>query len=91
MNQTPPPGLRGARLTRAQKAARVLELALRSADALLAKSDPEAAAVILERYLKAHPANAAVLGRLGRIRLSQGRPDEAAPLLEQALAHIHRN
>ena len=44
---------------------------------------------VLLRCLDAHPFHPKLLHRLGRIRLAQGRPKEAAPLLEQALAH-HR-
>ena len=44
---------------------------------------------VLVRCLDAHPFHPKLLQRLGRIRLAQGRPEEAAPLLEQALAH-HR-
>ncbi|MDH3646912.1 MAG: hypothetical protein OER80_09070 [Gammaproteobacteria bacterium] len=44
---------------------------------------------VLQNCLNAHPFHPKLLQRLGRIRLAQGRPEEAAPLLEQALAH-HR-
>ncbi len=44
---------------------------------------------VLVRCLDDHPFHPKLLQSLGRIRLKQGRPDEAAPLLEQALAH-HR-
>ena len=49
----------------------------------------EDASDVLLRCLDAHPLHPKLLHRLGRIRLAQGRPEEAAPLLEQALAH-HR-
>lgn len=44
---------------------------------------------VLERCLDVHPAHPELLQRLGRLRLAQGRPADAAPLFEQALAH-HR-
>lgn len=47
------------------------------------------ACAVLERGLEAHPAHPELLQRLGRLRLAQGRPADAAPLFEQALAH-HR-
>ena len=47
------------------------------------------AADVLTRCLDEHPLHPKLLQSLGKIRLAQGRPEEAAPLLEQALAH-HR-
>ena len=44
---------------------------------------------VVQNCLDTHPFHPKLLQRLGRIRLAQGRPEEAAPLLEQALAH-HR-
>lgn len=45
------------------------------------------ASALLQRCLAQHPANPQLLQRLGRIRLAQGRPGEAVPLLQQALRH----
>lgn len=42
---------------------------------------------ILLRGLDEHPLHPKLLQSLGKVRLAQGRPEEAAPLLEQALAH----
>ena len=64
---------------------RVCRLAISTADHLVKMNRLDAAAQILENYLSAHPENADVLRRLGRIRLSQGQPQAAAPLLERAL------
>lgn len=47
------------------------------------------ASEVLQRCLDTHPLHPLLLQRLGKIRLAQGRPADAAPLLEQALAH-HR-
>lgn len=60
-------------------------LAIRTADHLLEREEPAAAADVLERYLAAHPPHGRILQRLGRVRLMQGRAAEAAHLLEQAL------
>lgn len=60
-------------------------LAIHSSDHLVSKRHYVAAAKILERYLNLHPPHASVLRRLGRIRLRQGRPCEAVPLLAAAL------
>lgn len=65
---------------------KVLMLAIHTADHLVDRGEPEAAADVLQRYLAAHAPRAQVLRRLGRVRLSQGRAAEAAELLEQALA-----
>lgn len=69
---------------------RVCRLAISTADHLVRKKRLDAAALILENYLSAHPENADVLRRLGRIRLSQGQPQVAAPLLERALRQYRR-
>lgn len=47
------------------------------------------ASEVLQKCLDTHPLHPKLLQRLGKIRLAQGRPQDAAPLLEQALAH-HR-
>jgi tetratricopeptide (TPR) repeat protein len=55
---------------------------------LLANGDGDRldeAARCFEAALQARPAHAAALGGLARVRLRQGRPGEAAPLLERAL------
>lgn len=64
---------------------RAFSLAIHSADHLVSKRHYIAAAKILERYLNLHPPHASILRRLGRIRLRQGRPAEAIPLLCEAL------
>lgn len=64
---------------------RAFALAIHSSDHLVANEHYVAAANILERYLKLHPPHAGVLRRLGRIRLMQGRPTDAVPLLTEAL------
>lgn len=64
---------------------RAFTLAIHSSDHLIAHKHYVAAARILERYLSMHPPHASVLRRLGRIRLMQGRPDDAVPLLSAAL------
>lgn len=64
---------------------RVCRLAVNAADHLVAKKRLDAAASILENYLSAYEEHPDVLRRLGRIRLAQGRPKDAAPLLERAL------
>jgi hypothetical protein len=65
---------------------KVLELALQSADHLVALGEDEAAANILQHYVDIHPPHPLVFQRLGRLRLKQGRAAEAARLLERALA-----
>ena len=65
--------------------ARVCKLAINASDKCLARRRVDEAASILERYLHTYPPHAEVLRRLGQIRLSQGRPKDAAPLLRQAL------
>ncbi|NND64853.1 MAG: hypothetical protein HKM24_02705 [Gammaproteobacteria bacterium] len=62
-----------------------LKLAVQSSDYLIAHLQLDAAASILERYLLFHSPHAAILNRLGQVRLLQGKPDEAAMLLKQAL------
>lgn len=64
---------------------RAFSLAVHSADHLVSKRHYVAAAKILERYLLLHPPHASILRRLGRIRLRQGRPGDAVPLLCAAL------
>lgn len=64
---------------------RVCKLAINASDKCLARRRVDAAASILERYLHVYPPHAEVLRRLGQIRLTQGRPKDAAPLLRQAL------
>ena len=64
---------------------RAFALAIQSSDHLIAEKYYDAAAIILERYLNIHPPHARVLRRLGRVRLFQGRPQEAVPLLARAL------
>lgn len=63
--------------------------AIEIADRLVGWKMLDDASDVLQRCLVQHPAHPQLLQRLGRIRLAQGRPQEAAPLLEQALAH-HR-
>ena len=65
---------------------RVRRLAINAADHLVRKGRLDAAASILENYLSAHPENPDVMRLLGRIRLKEGRPDLATPLLQRALA-----
>ena len=73
-------------MTAEQKnSARVCKLAINASDKCVARRRVDAAAAILERYLHAHPPHAEVLRRLGKIRLTQGRPKDAAPLFRQAL------
>lgn len=62
-----------------------LKLAVQSSDYLIAHLQLDAAASILERYLLFHSPHEAILNRLGQVRLLQGKPDEAAMLLKQAL------
>ncbi len=61
--------------------------AIRVADRLVAWKMIDRACDLLERCLDQAPANPELLRRLGHIKLAQGRPREAAPLLEQAVAH----
>ncbi|MBT8136759.1 MAG: hypothetical protein KJO54_07075 [Gammaproteobacteria bacterium] len=61
--------------------------ALEISDRLVSWRMLDDASDVLVRCLDAHPFHPRLLRRLGRIRLAQGRPEEAAPLLEQALAH----
>ena len=64
---------------------RAFALAIFSSDHLAENEHYVAAAKILERYLNLHPPHASVLRRLGRIRMMQGRPADAVPLLSAAL------
>lgn len=64
---------------------RAYALALRSTAHLLDMGNLQAASNILENYLAAYPHEPGILRRLGKIRIMQGRPREAAGLLEQAL------
>ena len=64
---------------------RAFALAIQSSDHLISEKHYDAAARILVRYLKIHPPQATVLRRLGQVRLFQGRPHEAVPLLAHAL------
>ncbi len=64
---------------------RAFALAIHSCDHLVTEKHYDAAARILERYLNLHPPHARILRRLGRVRLFQGRPHDAIPLLAQAL------
>lgn len=66
--------------------ARVRLLAVRTADHLARTQQYDAAAAILENYLSIHGPEAEILRRLGAVRLRQGRPRDAALLLERALA-----
>lgn len=64
----------------------MLELAVQTADHLIAMGEDDAAADVLQHYVDGYPPSPRVFQRLGRLRLKQGRPEEAARLLEQALA-----
>jgi DNA-binding SARP family transcriptional activator len=57
------------------------------ADRLVAWNMLESASSVLERVLERHPYHPELLRRLGRIRLAQGLPHEAIPLLKLAIAH----
>lgn len=63
--------------------------AIEIADRLASWQMLDDACDVLERCLVRYPAHPLLLQRLGRLRLDQGRPEEARPLFEQALAH-HR-
>jgi tetratricopeptide (TPR) repeat protein len=56
-------------------------------DRLLAWRENERACELLEKYLRRNPGHPELLRRMGRARLAQGRPKEAAALLEQAVRH----
>jgi tetratricopeptide (TPR) repeat protein len=56
------------------------------ASALESKGDADAAAAAYEGGLRASPDQPTLLYRLGRLRLEQGRTEEATALLERALA-----
>jgi hypothetical protein len=60
---------------------------LRIADRLLAWHETDRAAELLEKYLRRNPGHPELLRRMGRIRLLQKRPHEAAAFLKQAIAH----
>jgi hypothetical protein len=60
---------------------------LKVADRLIAWHEVDKAGELLEKYLRKKPGHPELLRRLGRIRLVQRRPREAAALLEQAVAH----
>ena len=64
---------------------RAFALTIQSSDHLIGEKYYDAAANILERYLNMHPPHARVLRRLGRVRMYQGRPADAVPLLSRAL------
>jgi DNA-binding SARP family transcriptional activator len=64
-----------------------IERAKNIADRLTAWNMLESASSILERVLERHPYHPELLRRLGRIRLAQGLPHEAIPLLKLAIAH----
>lgn len=64
---------------------RAYKLAVNASDHLVSRDQIDAAAEILVRYLEKHPPRPGVLRRLARIRMAQGRPAEAVPLLRQAL------
>lgn len=64
---------------------RVYRLATNAADHLIATRRFDAAASILQNYLSAHPPYPGILRRLGKIRLSQGRPRDAVILFRAAL------
>ncbi len=66
---------------------RQTDRAKRIADRLVSWNMLESASSILERALDKHPYHPDLLRRLGRIRLAQGKPQEAIPLLKLALAH----
>jgi cytochrome c-type biogenesis protein CcmH/NrfG len=60
---------------------------LQVADRLISWREVDRAAELLEKYLRRNPGHPELLRRMGRIRLAQGRPREAAELLKQAIAH----
>ena len=64
---------------------KVFNMAINASDHLVRMKRLDAAASILENYLSAHPPSSEILRRLGKIRLAQGRPDEAAQAFESAL------
>ncbi|MEM6639257.1 MAG: hypothetical protein AAF610_05080 [Pseudomonadota bacterium] len=63
----------------------VRAIAIHSADRLVAKGCHDAAASILEKYVKVHGECPQVLRRLGRIRLAMQQPQAAAESLQRAL------
>lgn len=69
---------------------RQIERAKRIADRLVSWNMLESASSVLERVLEKHPYHPELLRRLGRIRLAQGKPQEAIPLLKLAIAHDQR-
>ena len=66
---------------------RQIERAKNISDRLVAWNMLESASSVLERVLEKHPYHPELLRRLGRIRLAQGLPHEAIPLLKLAIAH----
>ncbi len=66
---------------------RQIERAKSISDRLVSWNMLESASSVLERALESHPYHPELLRRLGRIRLSQGLPHEAIPLLKLAIAH----
>ncbi|MFK8016404.1 MAG: tetratricopeptide repeat protein [Gammaproteobacteria bacterium] len=66
---------------------RQIERAKNISDRLVAWNMLESASSVLERVLEKHPYQPELLRRLGRIRLAQGLPHEAIPLLKLAIAH----
>ena len=69
---------------------RQIERAKRISDRLASWNMLESASSVLERVLEKHPYHPDLLRRLGRIRLAQGKPQEAIPLLKLAIAHDQR-
>ena len=64
-----------------------IKIAADISDRLAAWSMLEDASTVLEKCLTKYPGNPELMRRLGRIKLAQGHPREAATLLEGALAH----
>ncbi len=64
-----------------------IKIAADISDRLAAWSMLEDASTVLEKCLTKYPGNPELMRRLGRIKLAQGHPREAANLLEGALAH----
>ena len=64
-----------------------LNKVLEEASRLSESGSFSAASYLLENYLHSHPSVPKALHALGRIRLLQGRPEEAAELLKDALKY----